>query len=132
MSVYFQNFDNFMQKLKALDADCDKAARNVVNRMVNEGMDETTKETPVDTGYLRENWQSRPARKQGNGYSGSYSNNVFYGLYVNYGHRLVRNGKTIGYVPGFFMLEAGQEHVSRNYQRWMDTEIKKIKQKGGW
>lgn len=132
MSVYFQNFDSFMQKLKALDADCDKAARNVVNRMVNEGMAETMKETPVDTGYLRENWQSRPARKRGNGYSGSYSNNVFYGLYVNYGHRLVRNGKTIGYVPGFFMIEAGQEHVSRNYQRWMDTEIKNIKQKGGW
>lgn len=132
MSVYFQNFDSFMQKLKSLDADCDKAARNVVNRMVNEGMAETMKETPVDTGYLRENWQSRPARKQGNGYSGSYSNNVFYGLYVNYGHRLVRNGKTIGYVPGFFMLEAGQEHVSRNYQHWMETEIKNIKQKGGW
>ena len=132
MSVYFQNFDNFLQKLKDLDADCDKAARNVVNRMVNEGMAETMKETPVDTGYLRENWQSRTARKRGNGYSGSYSNNVLYGLYVNYGHRLVRNGKTIGYVPGFFMMEAGQEHVSRNYQHWMETEIKNIKQKGGW
>lgn len=132
MSVYFQNFDSFLQKLKDLDADCDKAARNVVNRMVNEGMDETMKETPEHTGYLRENWKSRPARKRRNGYSGSYSNNVFYGIYVNYGHRLVRNGKTIGYVPGFFMVEAGQEHVSRNYQRWMDTEIKNIKQKGGW
>lgn len=132
MSVYFQNFDSFLQKLKALDTDCDKAVRNVVNRMVNEGMAETMKETPVDTGYLRENWQSRSARKRGNGYSGSYSNNVFYGLYVNYGHRLVRNGKTIGYVPGFFMLEAGQEHVSRNYRQFMDTEIKNIKQKGGW
>lgn len=132
MSVYFQNFDSFLQKLKDLDADCDKAARNVVNRMVNEGMAETMKETPEHTGYLRENWKSRPARKRWNGYSGSYSNNVSYGLYVNYGHRLVRNGKTVGYVPGFFMLEAGQEHVSRNYLRWMDTEIKNIKQKGGW
>ena len=157
MSVYFRNFDSFIQKLKALDVDCDKAARNVVNRMVNEGMAETMKETPVGKyspevffmtrsgkqvhfktsfvqqgGTLRAGWKSRSARKQRNGYSGSYSNNVFYGLYVNYGHRLVRNGETIGYVPGFFMLEAGQKHVSRNYQQWMNTEIKNIKQKGGW
>lgn len=132
MSVYFQNFDSFMQKLKALDADCDKAARNVVNRMVNDGMTETMKKTRVKTGYLRENWQAHPAEKKANGYSGGYSNNVFYGLYVNYGHRIVRNGKTIGYAPGFFFLEAGIKFARQRTESYFRNEIKNIKQKGGW
>ena len=31
-SIYFQNFDDFLRKLKELEADCEQAAKNVLNR----------------------------------------------------------------------------------------------------
>lgn len=132
MSVKLQNYEHFMRKLQKLDADCDEAERNIVNRMIGDGLEMTMSKTNVKTGYLRENWQMNPATKKASGYSGGYSNNVFYGLYVNYGHRQVRNGKTIGYTPGSFFLEQGIEHVRRNTEQYFRQEIKKIKQKGGW
>lgn len=131
-SVYFQNFDDFLRKLKALEADCERVARNVLNRAALEGMGETMKETPVDTGYLRGQWEPHPAKRTSSGWESGYSNNVEYGLYVNYGHRVVRNGKTVGYSTGFFMLEAGEEFAREHLKQYFDEEIASIKQGGGW
>lgn len=131
-SIYFQNFDDFLRKLKALEADCERVARNVLNRAALEGMGETMKETPVDTGYLRGQWEPHPAKRTSSGWESGYSNNVEYGLYVNYGHRVVRNGKTVGYSTGFFMLEAGEEFAREHLKQYFDEEIASIKQGGGW
>lgn len=131
-SIYFQNFDDFLRKLKALEADCERVARNVLNRAALEGMGETMKETPVDTGYLRGQWEPHPAKRISSGWESGYSNNVEYGLYVNYGHRVVRNGKTVGYSTGFFMLEAGEEFAREHLKQYFDEEIANIKQGGGW
>ena len=30
-SIYFQNFDDFLRKLRELEADCEQAAKNVLN-----------------------------------------------------------------------------------------------------
>jgi hypothetical protein len=131
-SIYFQNFDDFLRKLKALEADCERVARNVLNRAALEGMGETMKETPVDTGYLRGQWEPHPAKRTSSGWESGYSNNVEYGLYVNYGHRVVRNGKTVGYSTGFFMLEAGEEFAREHLKQYFDEEIANIKQGSGW
>lgn len=131
-SIYFRNFDNFLRKLKALEADCERVAKNVLNRAALEGMGETMKETPVDTGYLRGQWEPHPAKRTSSGWESGYSNNVEYGLYVNYGHRVVRNGKTVGYSTGFFMLEAGEEFAREHLKQYFDEEIANIKQGGGW
>ena len=82
-SIYFQNFDDFLRKLRELEADCEQAAKNVLNRAALEGMGETIKETPVDTGYLRGQWEPHPAKRTLVGWESGYSNNVEYGLYVN-------------------------------------------------
>lgn len=123
-SIYFQNFDDFLRKLKALEADCERAVKNVLNRAVLEGMGETMEETPVDTGYLRGQWELQPAKRTSIGWESGYSNNVEYGLYVNYGHRIVRKGVTIGYAPGFFFLEAGVELMKDQYPRIFERELK--------
>ena len=107
-SIYFQNFDDFLRKLRELEADCEQAAKNVLNRAALEGMGETIKETPVDTGYLRGQWEPHPAKRTLVGWESGYSNNVEYGLYVNYGHRVVRNGKTVGYSTGFLCWKPGR------------------------
>lgn len=91
--------------------------------------------------YLRKQHQSKPDTVERSGSQflpkeletagrGEYSNNVEYLLYVNFGHRLVIKGKTVGYIPGKFFLEAGVEHMKRNLDRYFASEIKNIR--GNW
>lgn len=131
-SIYFQNFDDFLRKLRELEADCEQAAKNVLNRAALEGMGETMEKTRKKTGYLIGQWEPHPAKRTSVGWESGYSNNVEYGLYVNYGHRVVRNGKTVGYSTGFFMLEAGEEFAKEHMKQYFDEEIMNIKQGGGW
>lgn len=62
--------------------------------------------TPVDTGLLRRRWAVKVVRA-----SGSVEiwiiNNTHYAAAVNYGHRIVRGGKTYGKTKGAYMLEQG-------------------------
>ena len=106
-SIYFQNFDDFLRKLRELEADCEQAAKNVLNRAALEGMGETIKKTPVDTGYLRGQWEPHPAKR----------------TLVDW---------ESGYSTGFFMLEAGEEFAKEHMKQYFDEEIMNIKQGGGW
>lgn len=125
-----QNFDQFLKKLQDLKVDVDEVGRRVVNRAVNEGMSVSQKSTPVKTGYGRSQWSNVSAQKANNGWKGEYSNNVEYLLYLNFGHRMVVKGKTVGYVPGKFFLGAGTNHARRNIQSYFRSEVKAIR--GDW
>ncbi len=132
-----QDFEHFIKSLERLNADLDDVARRVVNRAVNEGMAVTIKATPprkdskrIFSGTLKKGWIQNPAQRVLNGWEGGYSNNVEYGIYVNFGHRIVSKGKTIGYLPGQFFLEEGVNHARRNMEHYFRSEIKTIK--GEW
>ena len=124
------NFEEFIKKLEYLEEDIKNVGQQVTNRAINEGMAVSQKATPIKTGYGRSQWISIPAQRTGNGWRGEYSNNVEYLLYLNFGHRIVRNGKTISYVVGRFFLEAGVEHMKRNLDRYFSSEIQNIR--GNW
>ena len=59
--------------------------------------------TPVDTGYLRQNWQVDRT-----GLAITLSNITFYAAFVEYGHRQGR-----GFVPGFHMAQKSIEREQR-------------------
>lgn len=124
------NFEEFIKKLEYLEEDIKNVGQQVTNRAINEGMAVSQKTTPVKTGYGRSQWISISAQRTSNGWHGEYSNNVEYLLYVNFGHRIVKSGKTIGFVPGKFFLEAGVEHMKRNLDRYFASEIRNIR--GNW
>jgi hypothetical protein len=126
------DFSEYRAKLEQLGADLDESAQRVLTRMNAKGMNVTVKATPVDTGHLRRMWFSSPAKRVGNGYESRYYNNTFYAGYVNNGHRIVRNGKTVGYVNGVRMLEQGQTAAKESADAIFSTEIQRIKRKGGW
>lgn len=130
------NFDEFIKKLKYLEEDIKNVGQQVTNRAINEGMAVTVKATPKNKnpriigGTLQKGWMLKPAQKTSTGWKGEFYNNVEYGLYVNFGHRVVRNGVTVGYSPGFFFLEVGVEHMKQNLDRYFASEIKNIR--GNW
>lgn len=133
-----KNFEKFLKQLKGLNADLDDSAKRVVSKMANAGMSITKKNTPVGQyedkqgGTLRRGWLKVASYKTAQGYSGGYTNNVHYGLYVNNGHRIVRKGVTVGYVQGKRMLEQGMNEVRRQTHNLFEQEIKRTKNKTGF
>ena len=69
----------------------------------------TVKNTPVDTGFLRESWNIDDIKKKGSVYEIEISNDVEYASYVEYGHRIVRGGNTLGWKDGVFMLTISEK-----------------------
>lgn len=77
---------------------------------------EVTQKTPVKTGNLKRRWFSRVDKEKGQIVIFVY-NDAEYAPHVNYGHRIVKAGKTIGKREGKFMLEDGIETYKQNYMK---------------
>lgn len=134
-----QNFFHFRRKLLELGADLDESAAKVVTQMTAVAFNRTVHDTPVGKyargkqgGTLRRGWTKGKALKLGNGWQSEYYNNVYYAIYVNNGHRLKRDGKVIGFVPGVKMLESGMNEARRKNESIFREEISRVKRKGGW
>lgn len=80
----------------------------IVKEFAGEEAEEITKgvkeKTPVVTKTLRENWHSEVTQKSDNSCDIRIYNNVKYAPWYEKGHRIVRNGKTVGRVKGFYPL----------------------------
>ena len=63
------------------------------------------KNTPVDKGNLKRNWQMKPTERGSKSVRAGTFNDTEYGPAVNYGHRIIRNKKYCGYVPGQYFHE---------------------------
>lgn len=64
---------------------------------------EAKRQTRADTGNLRRHWFFRV--EESGGVRIWALNDAEYAAYVNNGHRIVRGGRTVGFVPGKHMLE---------------------------
>jgi len=133
------NFSQYRAALVELGADLDNSAKRVVSQMADVGLKVTKKNTPTNQdphivgGTLKKGWHKGQTLKVGNGYESSYANNVYYGLYVNNGHRIVnKSGETTGYVQGKRMLEQGIDEAKRQSDTIFNNEIQRVKNKGGW
>ncbi|MBM7550518.1 HK97 gp10 family phage protein [Peptoniphilus gorbachii] len=90
----------------------------------------TVKNTPVDTGFLRESWNIDDVKKKGSVYEIEISNDVEYASYVEYGHRIVRGGNTLGWKDGVFMLTISEKNLEkvmdRIFQRKFEKRFKEL------
>lgn len=99
-----------MEKSEAdFEAVAQKNARDIYSRSQRSGG------TPVDTAQLR-----LSMRYQGD--SAGYG--VHYAPHVEYGHRLVRAGRTIGYVPGQYFLKKNVDTQRPIYKQDLLNKIR--------
>ena len=62
----------------------------------------------VKTGHLRRSWFTET-----DGQAVYLENPVYYAAYVNYGHRVVRGGRTVGFVPPAALLERALQQTAQ-------------------
>ena len=108
-----------------------------INFVVNSGKDNEKKVSFKTVnlklgGTLRRRWKMSRTRKDGNSFVGGYSNNTDYAIYVNNGHRIVSKGVTVGYWPGYHMLEIGMRMGERAMPLIFRDEIARLKRKTGF
>ncbi len=133
-----KNFAKFRKQLEGLFVDLDDSAKRVVDNMANVGIRVTKGNTPVNRnpkvigGTLRKGWRKNKTYKVGNSFVSGYQNNTSYALYVNNGHRIVKNGVTVGFVKGRLMLEKGTDEARRQTHSLFENEIARVKRKTGF
>ena len=122
--------DKFRKELKAMLDDISEIDKRVLNKAVSVGLADAKRNTPVVTGFMRRSWAASPTKKTGNGAEKELYNTASYAPYVNYGHRIVnRSGKTVGWVPGQFMLEKAVNKVDKALESEFKKEVERVSRK---
>ncbi|MCR1953795.1 HK97 gp10 family phage protein [Clostridioides mangenotii] len=99
-------------KLQRSTADIDILCRDIAKRLTASLLGMAIRRTPVDTGFLRQSWNTRDyvIRKIGSVYHVEIINSALYASYQEYGHRK-RGGK--GWMPGRFMLTISEKQLKK-------------------
>lgn len=89
-----------------------------VNFVTKEGEEVSFKpNTGKKGGTLRRGWTIGKIVREGKNYKIEVRNNTDYAHFVEYGHRLVSNGVTVGWVEGKFMMTIAEKEVEKQMER---------------
>lgn len=102
-----------------------KEMEQVLTKTAGIAINKVKRKTPVDSGDLRRGWQASNIKRSGNNLSVDISNNVEHAPYIENGHRIVRSGKTVGYVPGVFMLKETIDEIDRQWDNTIGKSFNK-------
>lgn len=122
-----KDYRNSMGKFKRVT---DEIFMEAVYEVATRVFQATVKNTPVDTGFFRKSWNIDDIKKKGSVYEIEISNDVEYASYVEYGHRIVRGGNTLGWKDGVFMLTISEKNLEkvmdRIFQRKFEKRFKEL------
>ena len=98
--------------------------------------------TPKDTGTLRRGWtagkdldtyseilayaNSLRVKRYGRSYRTTVENNVEYAEPVELGHRIMRNGRQVGYVPPQYFVKRSQEAFEPHIPKFLEKKLDKF------
>ena len=126
----------FRGELKSMVKDIKEIDQNVLNKAVNVGLRYAKKHTPVGKsspghtgGFMRKSWSATPLVKSTRGCTKELVNTADYARYVNDGHRIVRNGVTLGFVKGQHILEKSVRSAENAMVREFRKEIERVARK---
>lgn len=126
MNIDIRSLEKLRDSLSKSEKLINRVLVDICNEVAGRMFKATVKDTPVDTGWLRENWYIGPIKKVSGGYQVEIINPVEYAVYVEYGHRIVINGVTIGWQNGVFMLTIAEMEVKDRIDKIIERRIDKI------
>lgn len=132
MSVDFSKLLSFEKGMQDLANELkDKVCQKVTNGLALKLVKSVKLKTPVGKypksshkigGTLRRGWKAK-GFKIPNGYEATVFNDIAYAPYVEYGHRIVYRGKTVGFVEGRHMLEKSIGEIVKITDSYLKKKI---------
>lgn len=114
--------DDWIKKLEKMREDFPKQTETFLKKKANEVIRETKRLTPVDTGILRNAWQ----RENNGKFKQVVFNVTSYANHIEWGHRIVRGKKTVGFVKGRYMLHKGISRVKVTFYKDLEIVYKNL------
>lgn len=117
-----RDFDAFVAEFenKVQGQQIVQEVEDALSKTAGMAINKVKRKTPVGKikgGTLRRNWQASDAKHFGGVFLIDIYNNTEYAPHVEYGHRIVRGKRTVGYQPGAFMLRDAISEVDRNWDQ---------------
>lgn len=147
MEIRIEGLEDFINVLENSNDAIDKELQKTVVRIGNRLLKKVKLKTPVDTGLLRDSWQTK---KGEDNYTRYVFNKVKYAPHVEFGHRVVggkgvgkgrrkgnkketekREVKSKGYVKGKYMLTTSVAEIEDDLDNEFDRMMKKIWKEAG-
>ena len=122
----FRELRSLNKRISAVAQGTDAFHINLLDTMMNGLLEDVKSGTPIRTGRLKREWYITHAQRSGRYYRAEIYNNVEYAPWVENGHRIVRDGKTCGFVEGRYMLRNGMNDLQRtapDYIKGKSTEF---------
>ena len=123
--------NRFRNELKRMLGDISEIDKKILDKVGNKTVRRLKNDTPVDTGFMRRSWKANPTVQHRNKTEKVIVNTADYSSYVNDGHRIVRNGATVGFVEGHFMLERALSQAERDLVTEFEAEVRRVNREHG-
>lgn len=120
MSFDYSGFINLRDELVRIEKGFDYFINAFLLKQALNTVARTKGNTPVDTGWLRENWFVGATTRVGDSIEITVYNNVEYASFLEYGHL---NRNRTSWVPGFFMCTIAIDEVNRLIPSRWDREF---------
>lgn len=124
MGVKNEGFEEEAKRTQKIKQAYDATSSEWCDNMGRFLYSEAVKNTPVDTGNLQRGWKRSPVVKTERRYKQTVFNNTEYGPYVEFGHRIKRNGEYLGFSPGVFFFRQAMQNY-RNARPEMERDFKR-------
>lgn len=120
-----KGMDSWLERIETLEREFPKETGQFLLKQANIVIRDVKQDTPVDTGTLRNAWH-RTGKSERKAFTQIVYNNTDYVNHVEYGHRLKRGGKIVGFIQGRRMLHKAMFNRKLNFYKDLDKMMKKL------
>lgn len=120
-----KGMDNWLERVETLKIEFPKETEQFMLKQANAVIRDAKQYTPVDTGTLRAAWD-RTGKTERKAFTQIIYNNTDYANHIEYGHRLKRGGKIVGFIQGRRMLHKAMFNRKLNFYKDLDKMMSKL------
>ena len=127
-SINYKELSAYVSSVTLMKNDFNKFLREFLLEMADRVIARVKRKdrTPVDTGALKRSWELGDVQGEGENISVEILNGMEYATYVEYGHRVVRNGVEVGWCEGRFMLKISIDEIRKQMPLRYQKEFKQF------
>lgn len=124
--IKMDNFKKYEEQFLFMKKNLPEEIENYLLDMAKSLLRLVKARTPKQEGTLRRGWEIGELKKEGDDLIISVYNKEFYAPFVEYGHKVVINKKTVGKAEGFYMLTVSVKRIKRQIPRRLKKHFDKV------